>query len=74
MTKLFLPKILQDQTFSLDGKMEGEIRSSAGLDGTTIIAENLFLESESRRKALKNPAEEMSRIADVVIRYAIKNP
>ncbi|VDD86699.1 unnamed protein product [Enterobius vermicularis] len=57
-----------------NGKMEGEIRSSAGLDGTTIIAENLFLESESRRKALKNPAEEMSRIADVVIRYAIKNP
>lgn len=57
-----------------NGQMEGEIRSSAGLDGTMIVSEELFYDSELRRKALKNPAEEMNRIADVIIRYAINNP
>uniref|UniRef100_A0A158R5Y2 DNA_mis_repair domain-containing protein n=1 Tax=Syphacia muris TaxID=451379 RepID=A0A158R5Y2_9BILA len=57
-----------------DNRMNGNIRSSAGLDGTIVTAEELFYNSTLRRRALKNPAEEMSRIADVIIRYAINNP
>ncbi|KHN83625.1 DNA mismatch repair protein Mlh1 [Toxocara canis] len=57
-----------------DGKIVGDVRLSAGLVGTIVTAEQLFYNSPSRRHALKYPAEEMNRIADVVVRYAIHNP
>ncbi|VDM95082.1 unnamed protein product [Thelazia callipaeda] len=57
-----------------DGKLQGDIRASAGLDGTLVTAEDLFYNCPSRRRALKYPADEMNRIADIVIRYAIHNP
>lgn len=56
------------------GKLVGEIRSSAGLNGTTVTAEELFYNCPSRRRTLKYPADEMNRIADVIVRYAIHNP
>uniref|UniRef100_A0A0M3K5J6 DNA mismatch repair protein Mlh1 (inferred by orthology to a human protein) n=2 Tax=Anisakis simplex TaxID=6269 RepID=A0A0M3K5J6_ANISI len=57
-----------------DGHITGDIRSSAGLKGTVVTAEELFYNTPCRRRALKYPADEMNRIADVVIRYAIHNP
>ncbi|EFO20693.1 hypothetical protein LOAG_07794 [Loa loa] len=57
-----------------DSKLQGNIKPSAGLDGTTVTAEDLFYNCPSRRRALKYPADEMNRIADVVVRYAIHNP
>uniref|UniRef100_A0A0R3RGY5 DNA_mis_repair domain-containing protein n=1 Tax=Elaeophora elaphi TaxID=1147741 RepID=A0A0R3RGY5_9BILA len=55
-------------------QLQGDIKPSAGLDGTTVIAEYLFYNCPSRRRAFKYPADEMNRIADVVVRYAIHNP
>ncbi|KAL4002760.1 DNA mismatch repair protein MutL family protein [Acanthocheilonema viteae] len=56
-----------------DSRLQGDIKPSAGLDGTTVIAEDLFYNCPSRRRALKYPADEMNRIADIIIRYAIHN-
>lgn len=58
----------------VDGQLQGDIKPSAGLDGTTVTAEDLFYNCPSRRRAFKYPADEMNRIADVVVRYAIHNP
>ncbi|MFH4983712.1 hypothetical protein AB6A40_010421 [Gnathostoma spinigerum] len=57
-----------------DGVLVGDIRPSAGLDGTIITVENLFYNCPARRHALKYPADELNRIADVIVRYAIHNP
>lgn len=57
-----------------DGKIVSDVRLSAGLVGTTVTAEQLFYNAPSRRRALKYPADEMNRIADVIVRYAIHNP
>uniref|UniRef100_A0A1I8EWG8 DNA_mis_repair domain-containing protein n=1 Tax=Wuchereria bancrofti TaxID=6293 RepID=A0A1I8EWG8_WUCBA len=57
-----------------DSKLQGDIKPSAGLDGTSVTAEDLFYNCPSRRRSLKYPADEMNRIADIVVRYAIHNP
>ncbi|CAG9536765.1 unnamed protein product [Cercopithifilaria johnstoni] len=57
-----------------DSQLQGNIKPSAGLNGTTVTAEDLFYNCPSRRRALKYPADEMNRIADVVVRYAVHNP
>ena len=42
--------------------------------GTQITVEDLFYNVTVRRKALKNPNEEHSKIVDVISKYAIHNP
>ncbi|XP_034236482.1 DNA mismatch repair protein Mlh1 [Thrips palmi] len=57
----------------IDGKLKGPPKPCAGTQGTQIAVEDLFYNVSTRRKALKSPGEEHSRIADVVSRYAIHN-
>lgn len=57
-----------------DGKLKNDIKSIAGNQGTTILIENLFYNVVTRRKALASPTEELTKITEVVTRYAIHNP
>ncbi|KAK0137958.1 DNA mismatch repair protein Mlh1 [Merluccius polli] len=56
-----------------DGKPKGPPKPCAGNQGTQILVEDLFYNVSTRRKALKSPAEEYSRIVEVVSRYAVHN-
>ncbi|KAG7190341.1 hypothetical protein KM043_006454 [Ampulex compressa] len=57
----------------IDSKLKAQPKSCAGNQGTTITIENLFYNVATRRKALSNCAEELSKITDVVMKYAIHN-
>uniref|UniRef100_A0A673JI88 DNA mismatch repair protein MLH1 n=1 Tax=Sinocyclocheilus rhinocerous TaxID=307959 RepID=A0A673JI88_9TELE len=56
-----------------DGKLKAPSKPCAGNQGTLISVEDLFYNVSTRRKALKSPSEEYSRIIEVVSRYAIHN-
>ncbi|SPN98590.1 related to DNA mismatch repair protein [Cephalotrichum gorgonifer] len=62
----------------LEGRMvppkpgaSAEPKSTAGRQGTQIKVEDLFFNIPIRRKAFRSPAEEFSKIMDMVGRYAI---
>ncbi|KAK7072700.1 DNA mismatch repair protein [Halocaridina rubra] len=57
----------------VDSKLTGTPKPCAGNQGTQITVEDLFYNVATRRKALKSPTEEHSKIAEVVGRYAIHN-
>ncbi|KAL3831500.1 hypothetical protein ACJMK2_023241 [Sinanodonta woodiana] len=56
-----------------DGKLKEPVKPCAGNVGTQITVEDLFYNIATRRKALKSPAEEHARVAEVVSRYAVHN-
>eukprot|EP00105_Crassostrea_gigas_P026542 XP_011447538.1 PREDICTED: DNA mismatch repair protein Mlh1 [Crassostrea gigas] len=57
----------------VDGKLKEPVKPCAGNVGTQITVEDLFYNISTRRKALKSPSEEHSKIAEVVSRYAVHN-
>ncbi|XP_037075337.1 DNA mismatch repair protein Mlh1-like [Pollicipes pollicipes] len=56
-----------------DGKLCEEPRPCAGNTGTQILVEDLFFNMAARRQALRSPAEEFNKVAEVMNRYAIHN-
>uniref|UniRef100_A0A8C4NK96 DNA mismatch repair protein MLH1 n=1 Tax=Eptatretus burgeri TaxID=7764 RepID=A0A8C4NK96_EPTBU len=56
-----------------DGKLKAPPKPCAGNQGTQIMAEDLFYNVATRRKALRSGSEEHSKIVEVVSRYAIHN-
>ncbi|KAK2184746.1 hypothetical protein NP493_254g01006 [Ridgeia piscesae] len=56
-----------------DSRLKGPVKPCAGNVGTQISVEDLFYNIVTRRKALKNPAEEHRKLMEVVSRYAIHN-
>ncbi len=57
-----------------DGKpLNDKPKPCAANQGTQITVENLFYNVPTRKRVLKSPAEEFSRISEVVSRYAIHN-
>lgn len=47
-----------------------EPKACAGNQGTLIVVEDLFYNITTRRKALKSPTDEYTKIADVMTKYA----
>ncbi|CAH1104007.1 unnamed protein product [Psylliodes chrysocephalus] len=61
------------QASYIDSKLQGPPKPTAGNQGTIITVEDLFYNMHVRKKALRSPAEEYQKIADVVSKYAIHN-
>ena len=49
-----------------DGRLREDPRPCAGNTGTQILVEDLFFNMAARRQALRSPAEEFNKIAEVV--------
>ncbi|XP_028130012.2 DNA mismatch repair protein Mlh1 [Diabrotica virgifera virgifera] len=57
----------------IDSKLQGTPKPLAGNQGTIITVEDLFYNMNVRKKALRSPAEEYQKVADVVSKYAVHN-
>lgn len=66
--------LIHSRASYMDGKLKGPPTPCAGNQGTIITVENLFYNVATRRKALNSPSEELSKINEVVTRYAVHNP
>jgi DNA mismatch repair protein MutL len=60
--------------YVIEGGTEGVFEEVGAPDGTTIIARDIFFHTPARRKFLKTPATEASRIAELSEQLAISHP
>ena len=65
-----------EYVFSIDvfGGDFGEVKKSAGYNGTTIEVKNLFYNTPARRKFLRRPKQEENEITNVVSRFILSKP
>lgn len=57
----------------VDSKPQGNPKPTAGNQGTIITVEDLFYNMNVRKNALRSPADEYQKIADVISKYAVHN-
>lgn len=57
-----------------EGKLRGPPRPCAGTRGTTIVAEDMFHNNQTRRKALGKDSLEHAKCLDVVQKYSMHYP
>ncbi|MFP4111893.1 MAG: DNA mismatch repair endonuclease MutL [Candidatus Woesearchaeota archaeon] len=58
----------------IEGGGKEAIDKVAATKGTTIIAKDLFFNTPARRKHLRNSSAELSKVIDIITRYAVSNP
>ncbi|XP_050457163.1 DNA mismatch repair protein Mlh1 isoform X2 [Cataglyphis hispanica] len=58
----------------INSKLKAPPAPCAGNQGTIITIENLFYNVATRRKALSNSSEELNKITEIVMKYAVHNP
>jgi DNA mismatch repair protein MutL len=68
------PGALYATQYVINGGVEQELSEIGAPDGTTIIVRNLFKNVPARRKFLKSPQTESSRIQDIVEMEALAHP
>jgi DNA mismatch repair protein MutL len=59
---------------SAEGSSQLTIEKVAASKGTTIIVKDLFFNTPARKKHLKLTTTELSKVVDIITRYAIANP
>ncbi len=65
-------KYLDGKLFPLRPGDTADVKACAGVNGTTILVEDLFYNMPTRRDAFKNPNEEYQRILDVIMKYSVR--
>lgn len=65
---------LTGSRYQIDGGAERGLEEIGALEGTTIIARNLFYNTPARKKFLKTPMTEGAHVAAVVEKIALSHP
>jgi len=61
-------------TIEVDGGNFGKVSATTSENGTKIEVNNLFYNTPARRKFLKKPKQEETKITDIISRYILAHP